>query len=93
VDGLNGVTIADLEIIAANFRKNGSRSQGDLTGDGFVDIFDFRDWKSNYPGANSGTGGIAEWETLLGIPEPSSALLVLTGLAAGSAGMRRRFRR
>lgn len=90
VDGLNGVTIADLEIIAANFRKNGGRSQGDLTGDGFIDLFDFRDWKANYPGANSGSGGLAEFETLLGVPEPATAMLALMVVVGGCGLVRRR---
>ncbi|MCA9242055.1 MAG: hypothetical protein KDA37_17715, partial [Planctomycetales bacterium] len=44
--------ISDLDIIAANFRQGGAvRSTGDLTGDGVVDLSDFRVWKANYPGA------------------------------------------
>lgn len=90
VNGIDGVTIADLEIIAANFRKNGNRSQGDLTGDGFVDIFDFRDWKSHYPGANSGTGGLAEFEALLGVPEPSTLLMAASSMGICCGAIRRR---
>jgi hypothetical protein len=87
VDGLNGVDLTDLNIIAANFRKNGNRAAGDLTGNGFVDVFDFREWKSNYPLANSGGGS---FEALLGIPEPTSALLLLVGCAGLGCSRRRR---
>jgi len=93
VNGIDGVTIADLEIIAANFRKNGNRSQGDLTGDGFIDLYDFRDWKSHYPGANSGSGGLADFEALLGVPEPSTGILACAALLAGGAATRRRLNR
>ena len=88
VDGLNGVDLADLNIIAMNFRTTGAktRAQGDLTGDGTVNIFDFRDWKSHYPLANSGGGS---FEALLGIPEPTSCLLLLVGCAGVGCGRRR----
>lgn len=80
VDGMGGVTLTDLEIIAANFRTNGPRSMGDLTGDGFVDLLDYREWKANYPGANTppGSGALGE----LGIPEPASVFLVVVGAVA-----------
>jgi len=85
----DGVDLDDLTTIATNFRTNGTLAQGDVTGDGFIDLFDFRLWKANYPGANSGGGGLAGFESLLGVPEPSSGLLVLVGLAGGAMWRRR----
>src|SRR3990172_933854 len=76
VNGIGGVTIDDLNIIAGRFRQTGTRAQGDLTGDGFVDIADFREWKANFPGANSGAGG---FEGLFGVPEPATAVLLVVG--------------
>jgi hypothetical protein len=81
VDGDTDVDIGDLEIIAANFRQSVSlRALGDLTGDGFVDVLDFRNWKSNYPGAFPGSG--ANWPI---VPEPATLLSALTALAAASS--------
>lgn len=49
VDGMNGVTLDDFEIIRQNFFTSAtSRLDGDLTGDGIVDFDDFRQWKQNY---------------------------------------------
>jgi hypothetical protein len=76
----------DLGIIAAHFRQNGAREDGDLTGNGFIDFDDFDQWKKNFAGAGSGAASFA------GVPEPASALLLLCG-AAGlllSAGRRPR---
>ena len=54
VDGINGVTLADFEIIRQNFLTSVTqRTEGDLTGDGFVDFDDFRQWKQNYPSATA----------------------------------------
>lgn len=85
VDGMNGVNLDDLTIIATHFNTNGNRANGDVTGDGRVDIFDFREWKAHYPLA--GSGGVS-FESLLGIPEPASGVLFLMGLAG--LGYRRR---
>jgi hypothetical protein len=73
VDGLNGCTIADFNIIKSNFFNSGmNRAQGDLTGDGTVEFADFRLWK-----ASAGPGFASV--TLAGVPEPASALLVVLG--------------
>lgn len=73
VDGLNGCTIADFNIIKSNFFNTGmNRGQGDLTADGIVDFADFRLWKST---AGPGFASI----TLFGVPEPATATLVALG--------------
>jgi hypothetical protein len=73
VDGINGCTIADFNIIKSNFFNTGMlRGQGDLTADGTVDFADFRLWKS---AAGAGFASI----TLFGVPEPATALLLACG--------------
>lgn len=73
VDGLNGCTIADFNIIKSNFFNTGmTRTQGDLTADGIVDFADFRLWK-----ASAGPGFASV--TLFGVPEPASAVLIAVG--------------
>jgi hypothetical protein len=86
VDGDTDVDIPDVEIIAANFRQNASlRSMGDLTANGFVDLLDFRNWKSNYPGAfpASASGSPA-------VPEPATIISSLVGLVGIAWLWRRR---
>lgn len=76
VDGLNGVTIADFNIIRDNFFNTGAtRSDGDLTGDGLVGIEDFDEWKTEFPG----DGAAFASQLFGGVPEPSSALLIALG--------------
>lgn len=75
VDGDGDVDMADFDTIRTNFRTTvTNRNQGDLTGDGFVDLLDFRQWKDNDLLAGAGAGAA--------IPEPSSLLLALLGVAA-----------
>ena len=76
VDGLNGCTTADADLIRQNLLVTGaSRGQGDLTGDGIVNLLDFKLWKTlSGGGIGSGAGAV---------PEPSTLLLVLLGAAAG----------
>jgi hypothetical protein len=84
VDGDTDVDLEDLNIIAANFRQTvATRTMGDLTGDRFVDVLDFRNWKANYPGAFPGLG--ANWPN---VPEPATLLSALTALAAASSWRR-----
>jgi hypothetical protein len=86
VDGDTDVDLVDLDIIAANFRLNVSlRSMGDLTGDGFVDVLDFRDWKANYPGATPAFGGNNP-----GVPEPATLMSAFFALVAAGLLSRRR---
>lgn len=76
VDGLNGVTIADYNLIRDNFRSGTTRAQGDLTGDGLVSLADFDQWEENFPGSSTGLAA------LLAVPEPASILLVAMGALA-----------
>jgi hypothetical protein len=86
VDNDGDVDLDDLQIILDNFRHAvGSRDLGDLTGDSYVDLYDFREWKSYYPGALP--GGLAG---LMAVPEPATWSLVLIGMAGGLAVARRR---
>ena len=93
VNCIGGVDLDDLAIIAANFRKSGSREQGDLTGDGFVDFADFDEWKRHYPGAFTGAAAAAFFRALNGnVPEPTSGMLAAMGLM-GLAAFRSRQRK
>jgi hypothetical protein len=83
------VDAADLQIIADNFRKNGGRELGDLSGNGIVDFDDFGEWKTNYMGPALGAGAYS----FLAVPEPSSMVLLFLAVAAlptGRVGVRRR---
>src|SRR5262249_23698095 len=81
VKRLGGVTIDAYNIIKANYRTSvTSRAQGDLNRDGVVDILDFREWKANFPGADSIAG--------LTIPEPTACSLVGAALACAAAAFR-----
>lgn len=78
VDGLNGVTLDDFQIIKDNFWSDQARLGGDLTGDGFVSLVDFAQWEANFAGNSFGLAGT------LPVPEPTAgviALFALTGLA------------
>jgi T5SS/PEP-CTERM-associated repeat protein len=83
VDGNGVVDPFDLAAIKANFRTTVvNRISGDLTGDGFVDIADFREWKENDGLLSGGSGS--------GVPEPSAALLAAFGMAGAMLRRRRR---
>lgn len=86
---VNGDRIVDLVNDYATIRMNfglnvPSRLQGDVTGDGVVNLFDFAQWKDRYlmnPGAAAGDGSLAYFDGLLaGVPEPATAFLLLFGL-------------
>jgi len=75
VDGDGDADPNDFFIIRDNFRRNAaSRGDGDLTGDGFVNFEDYRQWKDTQSGS-------LELYTLLGVPEPGSVALVVLGVA------------
>lgn len=76
VDCMNGVTIADLQIIANHFRQAANRENGDLSGNGIVDFDDFDEWKRHY----SGPGLAASDLEFLSVPEPAAVFLILNGL-------------
>jgi hypothetical protein len=77
VNCMGGVTIEDLQIIAAHFRQSVGRELGDLSGNGIVDFDDFDQWKRNY----TGPGLAASEFAFLSVPEPASALLLIFGLS------------
>jgi hypothetical protein len=86
VDGNGVVNDVDFGIIRDHLFQTGTRTQGDLTGDGLVDFSDFRQWKT---AVGSGAGAGASFEAA--VPEPASVLLALIATAVGSiAGQRRR---
>jgi len=86
VNCMGGVTLDDLAIIAAHFRQNGPRDDGDLSGNGFIDFDDFDEWKQNYTGPPPGAGALS----FLSVPEPASAVLLVGGVVGLAALGRRR---
>jgi len=88
VNGDNQVTIADFNIIQANFRQSPKpRSLGDLTGDQLVSLADFKQWKTAYTGGGGSLAGLDL--DFLNVPEPSSillALLLMTGITSCRSG-------
>jgi PEP-CTERM motif len=88
-DGDGVVEPDDLNPIRANYRQEVNlRSDGDLTGDLFVDLADFRQWKT---AILAGGGSLANIDLrFLSVPEPSTGCLLLFGLGAiGGARSRR----
>lgn len=83
VDGINGVTIEDYNIIRDNFQTGRTRDTGDLTGDGDVTLADFDQWADNFAGSSAGLAG-----QLGVVPEPASIVL-LTLLSIGGYMVRR----
>jgi hypothetical protein len=89
---VNGDRIVDLvndyATIKSNFGTNvPSRTFGDVTGDGVVNLFDFAQWKGNYPFPAAGSGAISG-----AIPEPASAVLIALGLPLVGGMLRSRKR-
>jgi hypothetical protein len=71
------VTLADYNIIKANFGMNvATRNLGDVTGDGVVNLFDFGQWKDNFP-FPAGANGAGQ------VPEPTSTVLLTFALPLG----------
>lgn len=81
VDGMNGVTIDDFNIIRDNLGKNvTARNLGDLDGSRKVDLNDFQEWLDVAPSALHAEA----YAALAGVtvPEPSSVALIGLGTAA-----------
>ena len=74
----------DYAIIRDNFLNNTFiRSEGDLTGDGIVDVADFREWKENYV-------PVPEAPEITFVPEPGTfSLFMLAGCGIGVYRRRR----
>lgn len=84
VDNNGVVNLADYNIIRANLEKPAAIfTNGDLNGDSYVDLNDFRRWRSAAP---------PEVAAMAGVPEPSTAALAIGGLLV-AAGCRRFERR
>jgi hypothetical protein len=93
---LNGdgpVTSADWQIFLAGSGANftgqtrvQSYLQGDLNGDLVNDFADYKLFQADYIAAN----GPGSFEALLGVPEPSSIVIALVGLAGLGVSRRRR---
>ncbi len=82
---VNGDRIVDLvndyATIKSHFGTNvASRTLGDVTGDGVVNLFDFAQWKGNYPFPAGGGGGGSAAAL---VPEPVSSVLIALGLPLG----------
>jgi hypothetical protein len=87
VNGMNGADLADFHIIRGNYLTVGEHSAGDVDFNGFIDHQDFFLWRSAFLGGGGSLAAI-NWSP---VPEPTTALLLVTGgLALASA---RRVRR
>ena len=84
VNGDRMVTLADYNIIKANFGMNvATRNLGDVTGDGVVNLFDFGQWKDSFP-SPAGASGAGQ------VPEPATIVLIVLALSLGSGKRRLR---
>lgn len=85
VDGEDGVTLADYEIIRSNLGKTVfSRAEGDLNYDDKVDLEDYHLWRINAPPE------ILELLSGNQVPEPNGMLLLCAFLTVGVVVGRRR---
>jgi hypothetical protein len=83
VDGDLDVDAADYSLIKNNFGLTpAAKNQGDLSGNGIVDLADFLQWKQFEAIAVTGAAGA--------IPEPSAFALAILGSAATARFRRRR---
>lgn len=85
----NQVTLADYAILKTNWNQTVSIfTNGDVTGDGNVNLADFVPFKQAYLAANSGGGA----DIPVPVPEPSTLLLVAAAVPAWLFVRRRRNR-
>jgi hypothetical protein len=89
VDGVNGVTIDDFNLIRDNLTTNvTARNLGDLNGDRKVDLNDFKEWLDAAP---EGLGATALASLgAANVPEPSTSVLLVLALAGGMLRLRKR---
>ncbi len=88
-DNDGDVDLIDYANITNNYNQSPTDTlHGDVTGDQFTGIADFRVWKDNYPFPGGGSGAVSG----VGIPEPWSLTLALaaTSAVAGWARPQRR---
>ncbi|MGI9455221.1 MAG: PEP-CTERM sorting domain-containing protein, partial [Aeoliella sp.] len=84
VNGDLVVDINDFNVIQMNYGMTGaSRMQGDLTNDTNVDLFDFKQWKSN---RTAGAGSVE----FANVPEPASLVLLVCSAVGLLFAARRR---
>jgi hypothetical protein len=85
----NGIAdISDYQVIRNHFNMtSATRVDGDLSGDGRVNLVDFRMWKAS---RTAGAGSAVFDESFGVVPEPSSCALLLMTCSAASAGIRMR---
>jgi hypothetical protein len=89
IDGMNGPDLADFHILRGNYLTAGAHSDGDVDFNGFIDHVDFFLWRSAFLGGGGSLAAI-NWAP---VPEPTTAMLLLTGgLAMVSARRARRQR-
>jgi hypothetical protein len=82
VNGDDLIDAVDYGLIKSNYRMtNATRGQGDLTGDGVVNLDDYTQWRNQVAPLEAAGGSV---------PEPTSAALAMAGLLALTA---RRVRR
>jgi hypothetical protein len=80
----------DFNPIRNNFHKAvTTRAQGDLVRDGKVDFADFRQWRQAFVGNGGSLEGINFAALFGGVPEPSTAMLVIVAVAALAARRQR----
>jgi hypothetical protein len=79
------VDLVDYQAIITNMNQPGvfSLAQGDVTGDGKVGIDDYRFWKERRTDTESGAGGL--FGASVGVPEPSTCMLIVIGMALAAA--------
>ena len=86
IDGMNGPDLADFHILRGNYLTAGAHSDGDVDFNGFIDHLDFFLWRTAFLGGGGSLAAI-NWSP---VPEPTTALLLLTGGLAMAAARRAR---